>query len=234
VGGCRDHPGCVRVSHLTLIETFRRSGRRRAPRGSGTKTRVRPGVWTLTVTAGRYADGTVRREHRTVRVRTEAEANRELATFASEVRSERELPDRSRRDLSIDEGIEPFLTEYLLGEKGREKTTVDDYRAVHPKWFSSEIGHQRIRDVDEAAIDRIFGRMRNAGRSRSRMQAARNLYRPFFRWAKRRRIVRHNPMSDFELPTSMHVPRERVLPMRSSSPHISRPQWNTSRRSRPS
>jgi hypothetical protein len=38
-------------------------------------------VWKLTVTSGRYADGRVRRLHRTVQANTEAQATRELATM---------------------------------------------------------------------------------------------------------------------------------------------------------
>jgi integrase len=69
-----------------------------------------------------------------------------------------------------------------------------------------------VLDVDEAAIDRIFGRMRKAGLSASRLHDARNLYQPFFRWAKRRGIIRRSPMIDFELPTSSHVATEHTPP----------------------
>ena len=64
---------------------------------------------------------------------------------------------------------ERFLTEHLLNEKGREEKTVDDYGRLHAKWFSPEIGDRRVRDVNEQTIDRIFGRMRRAGLSRSRI-----------------------------------------------------------------
>lgn len=214
VVGCQVK-ACVRIEHLALrgdAPPASRRGRQRAPRGSGSMTELRPGVWKLTVTAGRYPDGSVRREHRTVRAKTESEAARERAEFAAEIRNAPEPGDRTERDITIDEGIERFLTQHLLDEKGRELGTVEEYRGVHVKWFSPVIGHRRVRDVDEAAIDRVFGRMRKAGLSRSRMQAGRNLYGPFFRWAKRRRIIRHNPMADFELPTSLYVPREHVPP----------------------
>jgi hypothetical protein len=44
------------------------------------------------------------------------------------------------------------------------------------------------------------------------MQSARNLYSPFFRWVRRRRIITRSPMAEFELPTSKQVARERVPP----------------------
>ena len=33
--------------------------------------------------------------------------------------------------MTVDEAIEQFLTEHLLGEKGREPRTVEDYRRLH-------------------------------------------------------------------------------------------------------
>jgi hypothetical protein len=83
---------------------------------------------------------------------------------------------------------------------------------VHARWFSPEIGGRRVVDVDGAPIDRIFGRMRTAGLSASRLHDARNLYQPSFRWAKRRRIIRRSPMVDFELPISSHVTTEHTPP----------------------
>ncbi|MDP9441089.1 MAG: tyrosine-type recombinase/integrase [Actinomycetota bacterium] len=61
-------------------------------------------------------------------------------------------------------------------------------------------------------IDRAFGKMRAAGLSRSRLNQAKSLYAPFFRWAKARRIITRNPMAEFQLPTSTYVSRERVPP----------------------
>jgi hypothetical protein len=46
---------------------------------------------------------------------------------------------------------------------------------VHGKWFSPEIGRRRLRDINEETIDRIFGQMRRAGLSASRMNDAGSL-----------------------------------------------------------
>jgi integrase len=216
VFGCPADPACVRVDHLSLRggqpSADPQPAKKRAPRGSGTKRQVRRGVWKLTVTAGRWADGSPRRVHRTVRAGTDAEASAALADFAADVRGA-PLPDgREGRDITVDEAVERFLVEHLVGEKGREESTVAHYRSVHGRWFSPEIGRRRLRDIDEATIDRLFGRMRKAGLSASRMNDARSLYAPLFRWAKRRRIVARSPMAEFELPTSRHVAREHVPP----------------------
>jgi integrase len=214
VRACPDERACVRIEHLSVRgePTAATARPRRSPRGGGSKKEVRPGVWKLTVTAGRYADGAVRRLHRTVHASSETAATRELAAFVAEVQTG-PLPDRRQdREVRVDDAIEQFLTEHLLGEKGREPRTVEDYRRLHVKWFSPEVGNRRVRDVDEAAIDRIFGRMRRAGLSRSRMNHAKSLYSPFFRWAKRRRLIARSPMADFELPTSTYVSREHTPP----------------------
>ncbi len=166
----------------------------------------------LTVSAGRYADGSVRRLHRTVHVRGDVEASQALAEFVAEVRSVARAESKIDRDVTVDEAVERFVIEHLQRERGRELGTLEEYRGVHSRWFSSEIGSRRLRDVDEATIDRLFGRMREAGLSASRMNAARNLYAPMFRWARRRGIVARNPMAEFQLPTSLHVAREHLPP----------------------
>ncbi len=164
------------------------------------------------MTAGRFADGTVRRIHKTVHAATAAEASQALAAFVAEVHESPPVESKADRDMTMDDAIDRFLTEHLIAEKGRDPGTVQNYRGVHERWFSAEIGHRRVSDVDEAAIDRVFGRMRRAGLSASRMHDARNLYQPFFRWAKRRRLIRRSPMADFQLPTSTHVAREHAPP----------------------
>ena len=214
VKACSAEPACVRLDHLTLIGTDEVSpmARSRSPRGSGSKVQIRPGVWKLRVTVGRYAEGSVRRVHRTVRAGTAAEAAHALAAFVAEAHESPPVESKVDRDVTVNEAIERFLTEHLIEEKGRDRGTVQNYRGVHEKWFAPEIGHRRVSDVDEAAIDRVFGRMRRAGLSASRMHDARNVYQPFFRWAKRRRLIRRSPMADFQLPTSTHVAREHPPP----------------------
>lgn len=154
----------------------------------------------------------MRRVFRTVHADGERDAARQLARFVAETEAGG-LPERKAvRDVTIDEAIETFLTEHLGEEKGREHKTIDDYRRLHQKWFSPEIGKRRVVDVDQTMIDRVFGRMQRAGLSRSRLNQARSLYAPFFRWAKSRKMTQRNPMLEFELPTSKHVSRERTPP----------------------
>jgi site-specific recombinase XerD len=214
---CPELRSCVRVEHLTTQPPIKvrkptRRIRQRASRGTGSKTKLRDGVWKLTVSAGRYADGRRRTEHQVVHVDGDEEATRELARFVAEVHDAPPPATQTERDMLVDAAIDRYLAEYLVQEKGREANTITAYRTVHRKWFAPVIGQRRVRDVDEAAIDRIFGKMRAAGLSASRLHDARNLYAPFFRWAKRRNIIRRNPMVDFELPTSSYVAKERIPP----------------------
>lgn len=138
-------------------------------------------------------------------------AARELAAFVAEVRGEeRIVVRRADATLTFDEAVERYLDEYLRDEKGREGRTIEDYRELHRRWFSPHIGTRPVRDINDAMMDRLFGKMRRAGLSRSRLNHAKSLYSPFFRWALRRRFVSSNPMLGFQLPTSSYVSRQQV------------------------
>lgn len=212
VASCPDERACVRVEHLTLVGgPPPERARRRRSAGEGSLDKVGPGRWKLTIARGRYDDGKLRRTYRTIKADTEAEANRAAARIVGEVDDARLPSKQADRDLTIDEGIERYL-DYLSDEKGREERTVRGYRQLHTQWFAKPIGQRRIRDVDEDDFDRIFGKMRRGGLSSSRMKEGVKLYKPFFRWAKRRGIVRRSPLADFELPKSSHVPKRRTPP----------------------
>ena len=90
-------------------------------------------------------------------------------------------PDgRDVRELTVDAALEQFLTEYLTEEKGQKEKTVNDCRGLHERWFSPTIGDRRVSRVDAATMDRVFGAMRQAGLSDSRLNQAKSLYAPFF------------------------------------------------------
>ncbi|MGH9068643.1 MAG: tyrosine-type recombinase/integrase [Acidimicrobiales bacterium] len=169
-------------------------------------------TWELAVSAGRYADGTPRRLYRSVHADTKREAVRQLDGFRAEVSEAHQAESRELRQLTMDEAVGRFLDEHLRQEKGREERTVADYWRLHVKWFAPAIGNRPVVMVDEATMDRLFGAMRAARISRSRLNHAKSLYAPFFRWAKRRGIVLRNPMAEFELPTSTQVVQRRIPP----------------------
>jgi len=208
---CPEEPACVRLDHLGIAGSPEPVPAVRARKGAGSMRMIRPGVWKLSVTAPPGADGSTRRVHQTAGARNAREAAQELAAFVADVRVSGG-PAKEATSLRFDEAVERFLTEHLRDEKGRENNTISGYRAVHRKWFSPHIGSHLVRDIDEATIDRLFGRMRRAGLSRSSLNQAKSLYRPFFRWARKRGLTRHSPMAEFQLPTSTYVAPERVPP----------------------
>ena len=112
----------------------------------------------------------------------------------------------------MDEAVDRFLDEYLADEKGRAEKTIADYRYLHQRWFSPTIGAQPVKRIESATMDRLFGAMRRAGLSASRLNQAKSLYAPFFRWAKRRGMTTQNPMAEFQLPTSTYRSKERTPP----------------------
>ena len=123
------------------------------------------------------------------------------------------LPEsQDLRDITVDEAVDRFLDEYLAAEKGRAEKTINDYRYLHQRWFSPTIGAQQVKRIDSATMDRLFGTMRQAGLSASRLNQAKSLYVPFFRWAKRRGMTTRNPMAEFQLPTSTYRSKERTPP----------------------
>ncbi len=70
----------------------------------------------------------------------------------------------------------------------------------------------RSKRIESSVIDDLFGQMRREGLSASRLNQAKALYAPFFRWAKRRGMTLRNPMVDFEMPTSTYRSKERTPP----------------------
>ena len=217
---CPDEPACVRLDHLRCegaqaspgAGQVPRATGARARRGSGSMRQIEAGVWKLSVTVSSGPGGRQRRVHRTVHVAHARQAAQELASFVSEVRSAPVVPTREMHNSVMNDAVTRFLSEYLRDEKGREERTIHSYQAIHDKWFAPELGRRLVRDVDRAAIDRAFGKMRRAGLSRSRLNQARSLYAPFFRWAVSRGLTWANPMVGFELPTSRHVATERTSP----------------------
>lgn len=211
---CPDNRLCVRLDHLGIegTDVVTDPRRARARKGMGSIRQVRPGTWELRLALGRWEDGRPRRLYQTVHAASESEATDQLVSFIQEMRAAQHPATPEQRDLALDSAIERFLTEYLGEEKGRADKTINDYRKLHYRWFSPTIGTRPVKRIDTAVMDQLFGEMRQAGLSASRLNQAKSLYGPFFRWAKRRGITTRNPMTDFELPTSSYHSKERTPP----------------------
>jgi integrase len=169
------------------------------------------GTWELCVTTRAESADKPQRHFRRVNAQNRTQATRMLAAFTAELQA----PATTRTpdvNLPFDEAVRKYLDDFLFGDKGREHKTIEDYWRLHQKWFAPGLGRRRTRDIDLPHIDARFGAMRRAGLSRSRMNQAKSLYVPFFRWAKANRLVDQSPMLDFQLPTSSFVSRERTPP----------------------
>ncbi len=208
---CSSNPACVRLEHLAVVGS-EQARSRRARKGAGSMRHLGTGRWELRVTVGRWDDGRARTFYRSVRARNDSDAREQLLAFVEEMRDAQLPTNRELRDLTVDEALERFLTDYLSEEKGRTSKTVGDYRRLHYHWFSPTIGSHLLKRVDAATMDGLFANMRKAGLSASRLNQARSLYVPFFRWARRRGSITRNPMSDFEMPTSTYRSKERTPP----------------------
>ena len=209
---CDEEPACVRLDHLRLVGAPAPAPRKpRARKGSGSLRRLGPGSWKLTVT-GVHADGSSHRLYRTVYVDGEAEARGELARFVAEAREADGTTRADGRQITFDAAVRRFLFDHLRDERGRESKTVEDYWRTHERWFSPTLGDRLVRDLTRPMFDERFGAMRQAGLSRSRMNQARSIYSPFFRWAIHQGMTTRNPMVGYQLPTSTHISREVVPP----------------------
>lgn len=127
----------------------------------------------------------------------------------TEVQAQERTTDRAHRDIAVDGAVELYL-DYLQKKKGRTAKTIGDYRGLHVKWASPAIGDRRLRDVTISMLDDVFAPMQV--RSASRINEARSLYVPLFRWAKKQGIISRDPMVGFEWPTSSYVSDEKVPP----------------------
>ena len=135
---CTADPACVRLDHLRLEGATESSQthQRRARKGTGSMRLIRPGTWELRVTVGRWEDGRPRTLNRRVSAKSEAEASSCLVAFVDEARRAQLAGSRHEGDITVDEAVGRFLTEYLANEKGRADKTISDYRYLHQKWFS--------------------------------------------------------------------------------------------------
>jgi integrase len=217
VRGCPDHKACVRVEHLSLAtgnETPTITAARRSRRGGGSMTEISPGVYKLFVVAGYHDDGRPRRVVRTVRA-SRPQAAKALAEFVAEVGDGRGLPAPDAKSMTVDALLEQYLASCEDDSDDNPKalahSTLVRYRDLKKNWITPVIGGVRLSKLSDEHIDRCFARMRSAGKSHSHMNNAKALLSGALRWAKRRRLVRQNPLDGFELPRSKYVARE-VMP----------------------
>ena len=217
VTACPDEPACVRVEHLTLDGGVASATppSPRMPKGAGSITEVRDGVFKLTVTSGAHPDGRQRRVIRTVEA-TKPQATKLLAALVDEVGDGERIPLPDLKDMTVNDLIAQYLAgcteESAENPKALAHSTLVRYEDLRKNWICPSLGLIRVRALTESDIARLFAVMRNAGKSHSHMNQCKSLLNGSLRWARRRRIIARNPMAEFELPRSKHVKREVIPP----------------------
>lgn len=214
VGACPDEPLCVRADHLE-VNGANVASRDRARKGSGSVSEIRPGVFKLSVVAGRHSDGTVRRAYRTFRG-TRREAVKALADFVADVGDGSSLPAPASKAMTLDALLRAYIDscreESDENPKAWEASTLYRYDGIRRNWIAPAIGDVKLGNVSEEHVDRCFAKMRRLGASRSHMNQVRSLLSGGFKWARRRKLVMRNPLAGYELPKSKYQSQEVVPP----------------------
>ena len=209
---CPDEPACVRPEHLRLnVEDATTSGSKaRARPGTGSMSELSHGVWKLVVSAGRDDTRARRRVVRTVEG-TRQTATRALAAVVNEIGDGSRLPRRMNQAITVNELVAWYL-DFARDERGLEHSTLIGYSDVYNNWIQPSLGSTRAGSVQPSDLDKLFGKMRRAGLSRSRMNNARATLSGAYKWGKRHRLVAANPVDGFELPVSVRSPRPTTAP----------------------
>jgi integrase len=210
VDGCVDSVACVRVEHMSLVGGGGKPARAPAASGTGSKREVRPGVWKLTVVAGRDGRGRLRRAYRTVSG-SSRDATKALASFVTEVGAGDSIPTREHRGQTVTEVVDAYL-HFLEADKGRKHSTLVRYRTLYATWLAPTLGGRRAEGLLPEHLERTLGIMRRAGQSASSIHQAFTVLNGAFKWAKRNRRITRNPMLDVEKPQSTQAASEIMPP----------------------
>lgn len=121
------------------------------------------------------------------------------------------LPSRANRSLTVDDLIDGYL-EHLDHDKGRRHSTLTRYRGLQKSWIAPALGSVRGDALTPGQVERLLGAMRRADQSHSSMYQTLVLLNGTYKWAKRNRRVRLNPIAEVEVPQSTRVAKEIVPP----------------------
>ena len=75
----------------------------------------------LSVTAGRYDDGTLRRVFRSIEAPSDRAAAVALASFVTEVKATPQPSQKQDRVITVDAAVEQFLTEHLWARRAASR-----------------------------------------------------------------------------------------------------------------
>ena len=151
---------------------------------------VRPGGWRLTVSDGPGPDGVVRRRHLTVHG-VEADAAERLVDLAETTHGPTRLGDMRVREL-----VDRYLT-WLDGDG--DDRSVQRLRGLAEDVVEPGVGREYAALLDGSAVAHLLETAVASGVPAADVRAVHRLLGDVYRWARRRRWTRHDPLADVVL-----------------------------------
>jgi hypothetical protein len=188
IRGCAIDAPCVRVNHLTVIDSQQRRPRLRRRRGEGSVREVRPGVWQVAVTIA-----TGDRTFHTI-VGDHGDAERELARLAS---------NHGHAPTTLDALVAVHLAH--MSDAGRSPSTLRRYEQLWRTWLAPSLGAIAPDELHHAEIAHALTAMHNAGQSQRSIHQAAIVLNTTYAWARQQQLTQANPVLGTELPNGTTI-----------------------------
>lgn len=177
-----------------------RKPRPKRENGEGSAYQLKDGRWRADVTVGyeHREDGSRRRIRQVVYAPTETEAKNKRNELARQVRS-------GEITVGGEQTVAAWLAHWLdviCVDAGRAPATIATYRNYVDTWIVPAIGNKRLRQVTVEDVERVYSRMRRAGRAPSHVLGCHRALRRAFRLAQRRGRLAVNPCDMMDPPAS--------------------------------
>jgi hypothetical protein len=188
IRGCAIDPRCVRLNHLTVIESQKRLPRIRRPRGEGSLREVRPGVWQLAITIA-----TGDRTFHTI-IGDQGDAERELARLTSK---------HGHAPTTLDALVAIHVAH--LRDRGRSPSTLRRYQQLWRTWLAPSLGAIPPDEMHRADVEHTLTAMHEAGQSERSIHQAATVLNTTLAWARDQQLTRTNPVIGSELPNGTTI-----------------------------
>ena len=101
---------------------------------------------------------------------------------------------------------------WLEGIKLKKPQTYRTYQSILATWVLPEIGRKNVKDVRPSDLQRIYKKIRDAGRASSTALKAHNVMSSMFESARLERIVANNVANDVRAPKTTKSTRDTLAP----------------------
>ena len=159
-------------------------------------------LWIGVVDNGFKANGS--RDQRRVTSKSQTIARRKLETLKSEIASYGSpLGNKS---------VAEWGAIWLEGIKAKKPQTFRTYQSILVTWVLPEIGRKNVKDIRPSDLQRIYKKIRDAGRASSTALKAHNVMSSMFESARLERIVSINVANDVRPPKTTKSTRDTLAP----------------------